>query len=174
MLLATYDGVYLHLWKYELFNREESLFEHKVHTIRAILFPLIVYLLFMNTGPIAFWIGLALVTLDLVVLGIDAYVEDESRSFMNGLPKWEYILHLFSNSFHFAAIVLLIATRINIGESGIAYSSEFLSVSVFETVQFVAKNILPGAIVLAFLHVILSFDFGRQLYNGLRLRITCC
>ena len=42
MLLATYDGLYLHLWKYELFKREESSFEHKTHTIRAILFPLIV------------------------------------------------------------------------------------------------------------------------------------
>ena len=31
MFLATYDGAYLHLWKYELFNRKESEFEHKTH-----------------------------------------------------------------------------------------------------------------------------------------------
>ena len=100
MLLATYDGAYLHLWKYELFNREESSFEHKTHTIRAILFPLIVWLLFINIDVVSFKIGVSLVVLDLVVLGVDAYSEKESRSFMNGLPTWEYILHLFEQLHH--------------------------------------------------------------------------
>ncbi len=87
MILATYDGAYLHLWKYELFNRSESLFEHKTHTVRAIFFPIIVWLLFIETNIIGFWIGLTVVVLDLIVLGIDAYSEKESREFMNGLPK---------------------------------------------------------------------------------------
>ena len=146
MILATYDGAFLHLWKYELFNHSESQFEHKTHTVRAILFPLIVWLLFVNTGIVSFWIGLGLVALDLVVLGVDAYSEKDSRSFMNGLPRWEYILHLFANSLHFAAIILIVAAKIEIADSAILYSEAYLKYSSFETVQFIAVNVLPGAI----------------------------
>ncbi|MFP4846129.1 hypothetical protein [Winogradskyella sp. PE311] len=174
MILATYDGAYLHLWKYELFNREESSFEHKTHTIRALLFPAIVYLLFIDISIAGFWIALALVVTDLIVLGLDAYSEKESRSFMNGLPQWEYIVHLFANSFHFAAIILIIAARTTITKEGILYSAEFMSYSSFETVQFIAVNIIPGAVILGLVHLLLSFDFGRRLYNSNRLKITCC
>lgn len=174
MLLATYDGAYLHLWKYELFNRKESEFEHKTHTVRAILFPLIVWLLFIKIDVVSFWLGISLVAIDLIVLGIDAYSEKESRSFMNGLPTWEYIIHLFANSFHFAAMVLIIATRLEIGNDGILYSTEFLSVPIFEITQFIAENILPGSIILGIVHLLLVFDFGKQLWNSSRLKIKCC
>jgi len=174
MLLATYDGAYLHLWKYELFNREESIFEHKTHTIRALLFPLIVWLFFINTSFIGFIIGLAFVIIDLIVLGIDAYSETESRKFMNGLPKWEYILHLFANSFHFAAIILIIATRIEIKDSGIIYSTKFLSSSSFETIKLIAVNILPGAIILGIIHLFLAMNFGKEFWSKNRIKITCC
>jgi len=93
---------------------------------------------------------------------------------MNGLPQWEYILHLFANSFHFAAIILIIAARTTITGDGIFYSTEFMQHSSFETVQFIAVNIIPGAIILGLIHLFLSFDFGRRLYNSNRLRITCC
>lgn len=174
MILATYDGAYLHLWKYELFNREESQFEHKTHTIRAILFPLIVWLLFINIDEVSFWIGVFFVIVDLIVLAIDAYSEKESRSFMNGLPTWEYIIHLFANSLHFAAIILIIATRIKFSNEGILYSKEFLSVPIFEVTQFIAENILPGSIVLGIVHLLLVFNFGKKLWNNKRLKITCC
>ena len=174
MLLATYDGAYLHLWKFELFNRKESAFEHKTHTARALLFPAIVYLLFIDVSMVGFWLGLALVLIDLIVLGIDAYSEKESRSFMNGLPQWEYILHLFSNSFHFAAIILIIATRTEITKEGLLYSTEFMLYSSFETVQLIAVNILPGAIILGVIHLLLTFDIGKRLWSVNRLKITCC
>ena len=173
MILATYDGAYLHLWKFELFNRKKSALEHKTHTIRALLFPLIVYYLFIETSIISFWIGLALVMIDIIVLGIDAYSEKESRSFMNGLPRWEYIVHLFANSLHFAAIILIIATRITITAEGIHFSTEFMLHSSYETVQFIAVNILPGSIILGLIHLLLTFDFGKQIWNTNRLKITC-
>lgn len=174
MILATYDGAYLHLWKYELFNREESFFEHKTHTARAILFPLIVWLLFVNTSLLGFYIGLTLVAADLLVLGLDAYSEKDSRSFMNGLQQWEYILHLFANSFHFAAVILIIATRLEVSNAGLAYSTNFMMYSSFETVQLIAINILPGGIILGCIHLLLSFNFGKRLWNLNRTKITCC
>lgn len=35
-LLALFDGVFLHLYKYRLYEHKESKFEHLTHTIRAI------------------------------------------------------------------------------------------------------------------------------------------
>lgn len=174
MFLAVYDGVYLHLWKYELFNQEESRFEHKTHTIRAVLFPLIVWLLFINSDVNSFVIGLVLVLLDLIVLGIDAYSEKESRKFMGGLPKWEYIIHLFSNTFHFAAIVLIIATRLKFSQSNLVYVIELADGFGKQLFDFVATNALPGAILLAFIHLGLVSNFGQQIWKTHRPKIACC
>ncbi len=175
MVLATYDGFYLHLWKYELFNKRESIYEHKTHTIRAILFPLIVWFLFIDTNiPSSFYIGLGLVIIDLITLAIDAYAEEDSRKFMNGLPKWEYIIHLFSNSFHFAAIALIIATRITVDNNALGFATYISNSFGKEMVQFIAVNIIPGSIVLALIHVVLMFPKGKSLWNSQRARITCC
>lgn len=174
MILATYDGAYLHLFKYELFNQKDSEFEHKTHTIRAILFPLIVWLLILNTDIISFWIGIVLIILDLIALSLDAYSEKESRDFMGGLPKWEYILHLFSNGFHFAFITLIISTKIKLEGATLIYSNEFIKNDSFEIVQLIAVNILPGAIILGIMHLILMTKYGKKFWNTNRLKRTCC
>lgn len=49
-LLAVFDGVFLHLYKYRLYQHEESRFEHLTHTIRAVLFTCILISLFINIG----------------------------------------------------------------------------------------------------------------------------
>jgi len=175
MILATYDGFYLHIFKYGLFNRDESSFEHKTHTARALLFPLIVWLLFINeTSFIGFLIGIALVFLDLIVLGIDAYSEKESRSFMGGLPTWEYIIHLFSNAFHFSAIILVLALKLEIVNSGIVFLSSLPHSPAHELFTFVSVNVIPGAIILALLHFILILKKPRLIWNTYRSKITCC
>ncbi len=174
MLLATYDGFYLHIFKYELFNHRESQFEHNLHAARAILFPIIVWFLFIDATHIGFWIAMTAVFIDLIVLGIDAYYEKDSRTFMGGLPTSEYIIHLFANSFHFAAIILIIASKVNISNNQIQLilsNDDNIGTSFM---QFVAINIIPGAIILAILHVLLSFDFGKTRWNYLRRKISCC
>jgi len=174
MILATYDGFYLHIFKYELFNHSESHFEHKIHTVRAILFPIIVWFLFIDTTHIGFWIAIIAIVMDVIVLGIDAYYEKDSRTFMGGLPTFEYIIHLFANSFHFAAIILIIASKIAITNNEV--SLILLTNNSFggELIQFVAINIIPGAVVLGIIHVLLSFHFGKANWNNLRRKITCC
>lgn len=175
MLLATYDGFYLHLWKYRLFDREESLFEHKTHTIRAILFPLIVWLIFINESNFLLFItGIALVVLDIVVLAIDAYSEKESRSFMGGLPTWEYIVHLFANAFHFSAIILVLALRLNILEGALVFEETQTLSTAYELFQFIAVNTIPGAIFLALLHVALMIKKPRKIWMTYRSKVTCC
>ncbi|WP_321978121.1 hypothetical protein [Aureibaculum sp. 2210JD6-5] len=174
MVLATYDGFYLHIWKYELFNQKESIFEHKTHTIRAILFPLIVWFLFLDTSTIGFWVGITLVLLDLVVLGIDAHVEGDSRKFMGGLPQWEYIIHLFANGFHFAAILLVIGVKINMLITGMLLGRNLLETAGGKLMIFVAENTIPGAIVLGIIHLVVLMPKGKWLWNKYRMKITCC
>ena len=175
MLLATYDGFYLHLWKYELFNREESVFEHKTHTIRALLFPLIVWFLFVdNSGLYGFLFGIGLVLIDLIVLTIDAYSEKDSRAFMGGLPKGEYIIHLFSNGFHFSAIVLALMLKLRIIDGQLVYLEQ-LAVSPGKTLlEFISVNILPGAVLLGLLHLLLLLPKPQFLWNTYRRKINCC
>ncbi len=175
MLLATYDGFYLHIWKYRLFDRSESKFEHKTHTARAILFPVIVWLLFIQeTSLLAFMIGITLVLVDIVVLGIDAYHEEESRSFMGGLPNWEYIVHLFANAFHFAAIILVLAIRLDISQGSLVFIDHMLVSPAHSLFQFVSANIIPGAIVLALLHFILMIEKPKNIWLNYRAKVTCC
>lgn len=175
MLLATYDGFYLHIWKYRLFDRSESLFEHKTHTVRAILFPLIVWLLFIEeTSFLAFNVGIAFVLLDIVVLGIDAYYEKESRSFMGGLPTWEYIVHLFANTFHFAAIILVVALKLEVTSGSLIFVDQFATSTAYTLFQFVSVNVIPGAIILAVLHFILMLKKPKNIWLNYRSKVTCC
>lgn len=175
MVLATYDGFYLHIFKYRLFNREESIFEHKTHTVRAVLFPLIVWFLFVNESNfIAFLIGIALVILDLIVLAIDAYSEKDSRSFMGGLPRWEYIVHLFSNAFHFSAIILVLGLKVKIADASLVFINSFAASPAQELFAFVSFNVIPGAIILALLHFVLMLKKPRTIWNTYRAKITCC
>lgn len=176
MILATYDGFYLHLWKYKLYKHDESTFEHKTHTIRAVLFPIIVWSLLLQNSFEFFVFGMILTAIDLLVLGIDAYSEKDSRQFMGGLPKWEYIIHLFANGFHYAIIVLTIALRITFVNDKIVYViHEPKTISAaFNFLTIVAENAIPGAIVIALLHLLLIFDKTQNYWETYRLKVTCC
>lgn len=167
MVLATYDGFYLHIWKYELFSRKESSFEHKTHTARAILFPVILWLLFINNDTTSFWFAIAFIAIDFIVLGMDAYAEDDSRKSIGGLPKWEYILHLFANSFHFASIFLIIATKVSVTDIGIIFNDVSNAGFAQEFVKIISINMIPGAIVLGFIHFILLFPKGIAIWSGI-------
>lgn len=172
--LAIIDGFYLHIFKYQLFNYKESKFEHLSHTIRAILFPLIVYFLFVTQNCLTcFYLGVLLVIVDIVVLGIDAFVEKDSRSFMGGLPSWEYILHLFVNGFHFASIAVILTIKLTFTENGIEIIADLSKHQNFELFQFVAVNLLPGAILMAFLHVFTSINATKVYWNNFRNKIAC-
>jgi hypothetical protein len=174
-VLAVVDGFYLHIFKYQLHNQKESKFEHLTHTIRAVLFPLIVYFLFIVQGSVAcFYFGVFLVLVDLLVLGVDAFSEKESRAFMGGLPQWEYILHLFVNGFHFSSIAVFLSLKLHITSLGIELVPDLSGLMYFESFQVLSVNLVPGAILLAVIHVITSFDYTLPIWNNLRSRVTCC
>ncbi len=173
-ILGIYDGFFLHIFKYRLYEHEESKFEHLTHTLRAILFPFILYFLCLDASVAGFITGIFLLILDILVLGVDAYVEKDSRVFMGGLPRWEYIIHLFANGFHFALISLILVLKISIvqGEFVIVHNfEEFIAYRFFISI---VVNILPGALILALLHVLVSLKSTVIYWNRIRNKITCC
>lgn len=174
-VLAVIDGFYLHIFKYQLHTHAESKMEHLSHTVRAVLFPAIVYFLFLSKhSEMGFYIGISLVIVDMIVLVIDAYMEKDSRAFMGGLPRWEYILHLFVNGFHFSPIAVFLAVKLNLSDSGIDIVSDLSNLKNFALFEFIAINLIPGAILLAFVHIFIAVKPTAMYWNNLRTKITCC
>ena len=174
-ILALIDGFYLHLIKYQLFNHAESQFEHLTHTIRAFFFPLIVYFLFLpqNCLP-CFCIGISFVLLDILVLGIDAWVEKDSRTFMGGLPRWEYILHLFVNGFHFASIAVFLAIKMTFVANDLVIVQDLSGEKNYAIFQMVVKNLIPGAVILAVLHILTILPGTKAHWNHYMVKWKCC
>lgn len=173
-VLALYDGFYLHIFKYQLHNRAESKMEHLTHTLRAIFFPAILYFLFLKQdSDTSFFIGLAIVFLDILVLGYDAFIEKDSRQFMGGLPRWEYIVHLFVNGFHFASIAVYLSIKLTF-QNGEIIISHVTQSSVSGLFNALIINLLPGAIVMAFLHILLCIPKTAYVWNNLRSKLNCC
>lgn len=173
-LLGMYDGFYLHIFKYKLYNHNESKKEHMAHTIRGVLFPAILYCSYMASGEIWFIVGLALLGIDIIVTLVDAYMEGDSRKFMGGLPRQEYIIHLLVNGFHFAAIAVLIIARINLNGDGFVLTDDITFAKSYPILMWLVKNLIPGAILIAALHVFVAIPRTAIYWNMLRNKVSCC
>ncbi|MCH5684670.1 hypothetical protein LWM68_10590 [Niabella sp. W65] len=172
-LLALFDGVFLHLYKYRLYEHKESKFEHLTHTIRAILFTGILISLFINIeNNSLFLFGTILVIADIITMIIDAYAEKDSRTFMGGLPRWEYIIHLLVNGFHFASIAVFLVIKINLDNNGITLVNNFQQIESFHIFRTIAINLLPGAMLISLLHILVYFPKFNFYFNKLQLK--CC
>lgn len=110
--VAIVDGVWFHLYKYRLFARPESRTEHWTHTLRAILFVPMVWLLFArDVAGAALWAAAALVLVDFVVESWDVLIERDSRKTLGGLTPAESWIHVGSLTTHVAAVTLLLAAK---------------------------------------------------------------
>lgn len=173
-VLALYDGFYLHILKYQLFNQPESKTEHIIHTIRAVLFPAILYFLFLKQDSnSSFLIGISIVLIDIIVLAADAFLEKDSRQFMGGLPRWEYIVHLFVNGFHFASIAVYLSIKLTI-ENGEIMITSITHSSTSELFNTLILNLLPGAVLMAIFHILLCIPKTTNVWNNLTNKISCC
>ena len=172
--LAIYDGLYLHLIRYRLYMHQDSRFEHLMHTVRAVLFPLILVILFLGTSAWSFYIGLVIVILDIIVLAIDAWSEKDSRAFMGGLPRWEYIIHLMVNGFHFAAIAVFLVMRIKLTDTGFILSNIMMTAENYMMYKTILINLIPGAAIIGLLHVVLIFPKPQFLFSALSNKLRCC
>lgn len=174
-VLALYDGFYLHIFKYRLHNRAESKTEHSMHTLRAIFFPAILYFLFLKQDSnTAFLIGIAIVIADILVLVVDAFLEKDSRQFMGGLPRWEYIIHLLVNGFHLASIAVFLTIKLSWQKHRIIMVPNLSHVQNHELFHTLIINLLPGAMLMALLHILLCIPKTAKTWDNWRNRVLCC
>jgi hypothetical protein len=173
-ILAFYDGFVLHIFKYRLYRHPESRMEHLTHTIRAVLFPFIAFFLFYSNCRACFWVGMAAVLLDVGVLLWDAYIEKDSRAFMGGLPRWEYMLHLLVNGFHFVSVAAILILKLDMAADGIVLVSNIDGLPGLDLFRALVANLLPGAVLLAVLHVVVLFPKSAAVWEQYRERVVCC
>ena len=111
-VVAAVDGLYLHLWKYRLYARPESLREHKLHTAQGALFAPMVFLLFyQDFGGLALWTAVLFLASEQVVEILDVLDERDSRAGLGGLSPTEYALHAVAITARTAAVALALAAK---------------------------------------------------------------
>lgn len=111
-LLGTIDGLYFHLWKYQLYAHPATRYEHKLHTLRAALFIPTVWLLFgKNYGGALLWLGVTVALLDTFVEGLDMRCELRGRTKLGGLSTGEYVTHLYASGLRLTALTLVLAAK---------------------------------------------------------------
>ncbi len=157
--LAFFDGIVLHLWKYKLYAHMDTLYEHRLHTIRATLFPMILIGLFLFDlrGPM--FVGvIVLALIDLVVQGFDMWEEKKARSRFGGLSSLEYILHVVLTSLHTSMLLLYVLSKPI--EAFNSMETQVLAVTSYQ--YFITMNLLPGAVIVALLHWILMHSYFRK------------
>jgi hypothetical protein len=166
--LGAVDGIYLHLWRYRLHARSASRFEHRMHTIAAVLFAATLPAVFLwETGGALLWIGVSLIAADLVVSLVDMISERDSRAELGGLSTGEYVLHMLIMSFRGAALALMLAGR---PATAWAFDAPWIVGSLPGFAATVAWQALPGSVVMAALHIWLCTDSGVRRFEGMRAR----
>lgn len=152
-VLSFADGVFLHLIKYRLQEKGDSRREHLAHMGRSILFiPIALMLFYWNLSGTWLWILAALVVVDLAIEFFDVLEERRSRQKIGGLSSGEYLLHVSITTVRVAAITLAFASK-----PKEAWLSDVTLPQYSEPVRFVSAQLIPGAILIALIHIVLVF-----------------
>jgi len=146
-VLSFVDGVVLHLVVERLPLREASWLEHRLHTVRALIFPILLATFIRGAGPVA--IGWALLAIDQGVEFWDMAIERRSRAHSGGLPSLEYLVHGTLTTLRAATVVLVAMIDRSVADT-----------SALDTL---VALMMPGAVLVAIAHVVLASAPGRSL-----------
>jgi hypothetical protein len=109
--IAGVDGLYFHLYKYKLYARPQSRYEHRLHTINSVMFvPLTALLFCAAPAGLFLWLGLLLFLGSLLIEILDVLCEPASRRDLGGLIASEYLMHFLMSGLRFGAIVPLLSS----------------------------------------------------------------
>jgi hypothetical protein len=171
-VVGAYDGLYLHLWKYRLHAREETRYEHRLHTAVAFLSVPVVWLLFAgNFGGLALWTGVLFVVVSFVVELMDVLEENDSRASLGGLSREEYVAHVLAITTRVAAVALALAAKPLAAWS--VSSPLVLGAEYPAWVAFVGEQMLFGSVVVGALHLWLMRPKYRLASRALPVRVCC-
>ncbi|HEX3133585.1 MAG TPA: hypothetical protein VHX44_08370 [Planctomycetota bacterium] len=155
-LVAAVDGLWLHLWRYRLHVRAPT--EHAVHTLRAVLFPIVVATLLMGwaTG-VVLWLGALITALDLLLVARNAAMETHTRDFQHGLPAGEAALHTLLQALHATVLSCAIAVR----PWSAWTTASPTEVAPGALAHWIFVVVLVGSSAVAVIHVVLSARGAR-------------
>jgi hypothetical protein len=154
--VAMIDGLYFHLMKYRLFARPDSQYEHRLHTLHALMFPILVLFLFLRDVSGQFlWIVVGLVAIDFGVEMLDVVCERASRAAIGGLSSSEYAVHVVAITSRVAAFTLALASR---PAAAWTISGGSIHVRAISTIaDVVCWSIAAGGMAMAVVHLWLMF-----------------
>lgn len=139
MIVGAVDLFYFHMWKYKLHTRPESIYEHKLHGMFAlIMVPIAYFLYYQNSAGWAVWAGVFFVVAALTVEMLDVFSEGDSRASVGGLTTGEYSLHVAATILKVASFAFIFGTKpvaswslqspISLGSYG--YMGEMMAIQV--------------------------------------------
>jgi hypothetical protein len=170
-LVAAFDGLYLHLWKYRLYAREESLAEHKLHTLQGFLFiPVVFFLFYQDFGGWALWAGVLFIALEQIVEIADVLSENKSRAGLGGLSSTEYAAHVIAITARTVAIALALAAK---PLSAWSLDSPLVLGPEHAMASHVAFNTIVGNVLVVTLHLWLMRGKYRAASQPLPARACC-
>lgn len=171
LVLSVFDGIYFHLWKFRLQERKESKFEHITHTVRAVLFiPTIILTYWIGLKGFLLWATIAILAIDLATEVLDVLNERESRMSLGGLPSAEYLVHIMLTTLRVAALTLAF-TALPL-EAWSVFTEVELTMPYLA--KFIALQTLPGALLVAGLHIYLIFDPTLVSRMERSIKRKCC
>ncbi len=109
--IASVDGLYFHLYRYRLYARPDSRYEHWLHTLNSILYVPLTALLFC-AEPLGLWrhLAFALFAASVGIEVLDVLCEERSRRTLGGLTSLEYLMHFLMSGLRFGSVLPLLAS----------------------------------------------------------------
>jgi len=172
MIVGAVDLFYFHMWKYKLHTRPESIHEHKLHGIFAlIMVPLAFFLYYQNSGGYALWAGVFFVAAALSVEMFDVFSEGDSRASLGGLTTGEYSLHVAATIFKVASFAFIFAAK---PASAWNLDSE-LSLGTYGSMgEMMAIQVMAGSLIVGLLHfALLNKKIGAISLTSACSRLGC-
>lgn len=151
--IAGVDGLYFHLYRYRLYARPASRYEHKLHTVNAVLFvPQVALLFCLRSSGLWLWLSLALFVTTLAVEVTDVLCEEASRRDLGGLTRVEYLMHFLMAGLRFGWVMPLLFGRPfaawSIEHTALGWNSLWLVIT--------GASIAIPAVGIAVIHVVLA------------------
>lgn len=172
MIVGAVDLFYFHMWKYKLHTRPESIYEHKLHGIFAlIMVPLAFFLYYQNSGGYALWAGVFFVAAALGTEMLDVFSEGDSRASLGGLTTGEYSLHVAATILKVASFAFIFASK-----PLSAWSLESTSNlgSYGSMGEMMAMQVMVGSFVIGLLHfVMLNKRIGSISFSSACSKLGC-
>ena len=170
-VVAAFDGLYLHLWKYRLYARPESRREHKLHTAQGILFvPVIFFLFYQDFGGRALWAGVLFLALEQVVEIMDVLDENQSRAGLGGLSSTEYAAHVVAITARTVAVALVLAAK---PLSAWSLDAPLVTGPEHATTSSAALQMITGNLVVVALHLWLMRGKYQIASSPFPVRVCC-